>query len=118
MIYCLGINYILYALFARFLLCLTVTVVNKIFITKNPSVIKTEGDSKGINIAEKMLIHFCHFVLTNCAMCSMLNIIFHIIYRYNPLKMIKNDKFIIIFKPFIDKATSWLRCIVKLNYSL
>lgn len=74
---------------------------------KSPSVIKTEGDSKGINIAEDMLIHFCHFVLTNCAMRSMLNIIFHIIYRYNPLKIIKIDKFIVIFKPFIDKTTSW-----------
>lgn len=75
MTYCLDINYIVNAFFARFLLYLTVTVINKIFIKKNPSVMKTEGDSKGINIAGDMLIHFYGIVLTNCAMCLMLNII-------------------------------------------
>ncbi len=70
---------------------------------KSPSVIKTEGDSKGINIAEKMLIHFYYFVLTNCAIHLMLNIIFHFMRRYKPLTTMKINKFIVFLKHFIEK---------------
>lgn len=100
MTYRLDINYIFNAFFARFLLYLTVTVINKIFITKkNPSVIKTEGDSKGINIARVMLIHFYGIVLTNCAMSLMLNIMSCFIYGYKYLIVIKPNIFIMVFEP-------------------
>lgn len=83
---------------------------------KSPSVIKTEGDSKGINIAGTMLIHFCSIVLTNCAMCLMLNIAVSFIYRCKYLMAIKVNVFIVMLKSFVYELSIYFFAIVKLNY--
>ncbi|ATN00695.1 hypothetical protein CRN77_13545 [Proteus vulgaris] len=45
-----------------------------------------------------MLIHFYGIVLTNCAMCLMLNIMSCFIYGYKYLIVIKSNVFIMVFE--------------------
>lgn len=71
---------------------------------------KTEGDSKGINIASKMLIHFCGIVLTNCAMRLMLNIVFLFIYSCKFLIITKANAFVMVFDSFINESIYFSFC--------
>ncbi len=71
---------------------------------------KTEGDSKGINIASRMLIHFCDIVLTNRAMCVMLNIVFLFIYSCKLLIITIINSFVMVFDGFINESICFSFC--------
>lgn len=71
---------------------------------------KTEGDSKGINIASRMLIHFCDIVLTNCAIRLMLNIVFLFIYSYKFLIITTINAFVMVFDGFINEYICFSFC--------
>lgn len=63
-----------------------------------------------------MLIHFYGIVLTNCAMCLMLNIISYFIYRYKYVVIIKSNVFIVPFDEFTIRIIYLFFFIIKLNY--
>lgn len=65
-----------------------------------------------------MLIHFYGIVLTNCAMCLMLNIIPYFIYRYKHVVIIKSNVFIVAFDKRTIRIIYLFFFIIKLNYGL
>ncbi len=71
---------------------------------------KTEGDSKGINIASRMLIHFCDIVLTNCAMGLMLNIVFLFVCSCKSLIITIINVFVMVFDDFINESICFSFC--------
>lgn len=50
-----------------------------------------------------MLIHFYGIVLTNCAMCLMLNIMSYFIYKYKCLIIINPNVFVMLFRSALVK---------------
>ncbi len=71
---------------------------------------KTEGDSKGINIASRMLIHFCDIVLTNCAMRLILNIVFLFVCGFKSLIITIINAFVMVFDDFINESICFSFC--------
>ncbi len=65
-----------------------------------------------------MLIHFYSIVLTNCAMCLMLNIISYFIYRYNYVVIMKINILIMVFEGTTIRIIYLFFFIIKWNYRL